>query len=77
MNRLQKLQTLVAEAASRLRRLDNENRALKLHIEKLSAETERLRSETRKTKTLEELLPRTRTRLQRLCGKIEKALKNG
>lgn len=73
-NRIKTLEELVNEASSSLRRLEGENHSLKQQVEKLAAETERMRGEMKKLRELSSWKERTASRLRKLCLKIDKAL---
>ena len=74
-NRIKNLEELVSQACALVRRLEGENHSLKKQVENLTGETQRLRSDTKKLRELSDWRDRARTRLQKLCNKLDKVIR--
>ena len=73
-NRIKNLEELVSQACALVRRLEGENHSLKRQVGNLTGETQRLRNDTKKLRELSDWKERARTRIQKLCSRIDKVI---
>ena len=72
--RIKTLEDMVLQVCALVRRLETENHSLKKQISNLTGETQRLRGDTKNLRELSDWKDRARTRIQRLCSRIDKVL---
>jgi len=73
-NRIKDLEELVSQACALVRRLESENHSLEKQVSSLTGEIHRLRGGTKKLRELSDWKDRARTRLQKLCSRIDKVI---